>query len=131
MTYTWDKFEVGLSRSLSMKKTILMKKVSYSIFCELQGFFMAPTVITNVPINSVAMKEEIFGPVTCIQKFVTEDEAVEAANNNNYGLCSAVFTSNLNTAHRTAKNLKVISHMLSPHESLNSRVLELCHKRVR
>ncbi|KAF2368888.1 Aldehyde dehydrogenase domain [Trinorchestia longiramus] len=71
------------------------------------GFFMAPTVITDLPEESAAMKEEIFGPVTCIQRFNSEDEAVRAANSVRYGLCAAVFTRDLGTAHRTAHQLKV------------------------
>ncbi|XP_018020607.1 2-aminomuconic semialdehyde dehydrogenase-like [Hyalella azteca] len=71
------------------------------------GFFMAPTVITDVPEESQAMKEEIFGPVTCVRPFSTEEEVVRAANGVRYGLCAAVFTQDLGTAHRVAHALQV------------------------
>lgn len=71
------------------------------------GYYMLPTVITGLPDNSRCMQEEIFGPVTCVVPFDTEEEVVERANNTAYGLCASVWTSNLGVAHRVAQNLKV------------------------
>ena len=52
------------------------------------------------------VKEEIFGPVVVMHPFDTEEEAIELANDSAYGLASGVFTTNINTAHRVAGELK-------------------------
>jgi len=62
------------------------------------GYFVQPTLFTNVTDEMKIVKEEIFGPVTCALKFKTLEEAVERANNTSYGLAAAVFTKDLKTA---------------------------------
>ena len=52
------------------------------------------------------VREEIFGPVIAMTKFSSEDEAIKAANDTNYGLSSGIFTQNLSRAHRLAAKLK-------------------------
>lgn len=69
---------------------------------------MAPTVLTGMSDDASCMTEEIFGPVTCVVPFKTEDEVINRANNVRYGLCAAVFTKDLGLAHRTANGLHVI-----------------------
>ncbi|KAF4122234.1 aldehyde dehydrogenase (NAD(P)+) [Geosmithia morbida] len=71
-----------------------------------KGFFIAPTVFTNVTPNMRVFREEIFGPVVVVSVFKTEDEALELANNSAYGLGSAVFTTNIERAHRVAENVE-------------------------
>lgn len=73
-----------------------------------QGYFMRPTIITGLKDNSRCMQEEIFGPVTCVTPFDTEEEVISRANDTQYGLCASVFTSNLARGHRVAHKLKVI-----------------------
>ena len=68
---------------------------------------MLPTIITGLNDKSRCMQEEIFGPVTCVVPFDTEEEVIERANNTEYGLCASVWTSNLGVAHRVAHKLKV------------------------
>lgn len=63
-----------------------------------EGFFVQPTVFSNVTDNMTIAKEEIFGPVQSILKFETLDEVIERANNTPYGLASGVITKNINTA---------------------------------
>ncbi|XP_001603449.1 retinal dehydrogenase 1 isoform X1 [Nasonia vitripennis] len=62
------------------------------------GYFVEPTVFTNVSDDMTIAKEEIFGPVQSIFKFETLDEVIKRANNTPYGLSAGVFTENLNTA---------------------------------
>uniref|UniRef100_A0A336JYT1 CSON002400 protein n=1 Tax=Culicoides sonorensis TaxID=179676 RepID=A0A336JYT1_CULSO len=62
------------------------------------GYFIEPTVFSNVTDNMKIAKEEIFGPVQSIIKFKTLDEVIERANNTNYGLAAGVITKNINTA---------------------------------
>lgn len=60
--------------------------------CGNKGYFIQPTLFSNVGENMRIAKEEIFGPVQQIMKFKTMDDAIEKANNTNYGLAAAVFT---------------------------------------
>lgn len=78
-----------------------------------QGYFMRPTIITGLKDNSRCMQEEIFGPVTCVTPFDTEEEVICRANDTQYGLCASVFTSNLARGHRVAHKLKVIKLYIS------------------
>jgi len=59
-----------------------------------KGYYIEPTVFSDVADDHTICKEEIFGPVQVIQKFKTLDEAAERANRNNYGLAAAVFSTN-------------------------------------
>lgn len=52
-----------------------------------KGYFMLPTVIAEIKDESCCMQEEIFGPVTCVVAFDTEEEVVKRANGVKYGLC--------------------------------------------
>lgn len=63
-----------------------------------KGYFIQPTVFSNVTDNMKIAKEEIFGPVQSIFKFKTIDEVIERANNTCYGLASGVVTNNINNA---------------------------------
>ncbi|KAL4227705.1 Retinal dehydrogenase 1 [Mactra antiquata] len=63
-----------------------------------EGYFIQPTVFTNVTENMRIGKEEIFGPVQQLIKFKTMDEVVERANNTSYGLAAGCFTKDLDTA---------------------------------
>ena len=71
-----------------------------------KGFFIAPTVFTNVTPAMKIYREEVFGPFVVISSFKTEDEAIERANDTTYGLGSAVFTENLTKAHRVARRIE-------------------------
>jgi succinate-semialdehyde dehydrogenase/glutarate-semialdehyde dehydrogenase len=70
------------------------------------GYFYAPTVLTDVPADARLLREEIFGPVAPIATFSTDDEAIAAANNTEYGLVAYLFTSNLNRALRVTEALE-------------------------
>ena len=71
-----------------------------------KGFFIAPTIFLNPPVDSPIVQEEIFGPVLVIQTFRTEDEAVELANCTKYGLCSGLWTTDLNRAMAVSRRLR-------------------------
>ncbi|KAL2759606.1 hypothetical protein ACRALDRAFT_1060371 [Sodiomyces alcalophilus JCM 7366] len=71
-----------------------------------KGYFIQPTIFTNVKPEMKIMKEEIFGPVCAIAKFSTEEEAIQLSNDSSYGLAAAVHTTDLNTALRVSKALK-------------------------
>lgn len=67
-----------------------------------KGYFVAPTVLTDVPLSADAWVEEIFGPVVCIRAFDTEEEAVRLANDSRFGLAAAVMTADDARAERVA-----------------------------
>uniref|UniRef100_A0A8C0FCL9 Aldehyde dehydrogenase 8 family member A1 n=1 Tax=Bubo bubo TaxID=30461 RepID=A0A8C0FCL9_BUBBB len=71
-----------------------------------KGYFMLPTVIAEVKDESCCMQEEIFGPVTCVVAFDTEEEVIERANSVKYGLAATVWSSNVGRVHRVAKRLQ-------------------------
>ncbi|CAG8756766.1 24212_t:CDS:2, partial [Gigaspora margarita] len=71
-----------------------------------RGFYIKPTIFTDVVENMTIMQDEIFGPVTCIAKFKTIDEVIEKANLTKYGLAAAVFTNNIIKAVKLSKEIK-------------------------
>ena len=70
------------------------------------GYYMEPTVITNVKPNSTLFKEEVFGPVLAVSRFKTEEEAVTLANGTEFGLSAGIWTSNLAKAHKMVSKVK-------------------------
>ncbi|MGY1821989.1 aldehyde dehydrogenase family protein [Geodermatophilus sp. SYSU D00079] len=70
------------------------------------GFYMAPTVVTDVAPDSRLVQEEIFGPVLTVQVFDTEEEAVALANGTPYGLAAGLHTRDVARAHRVAARLQ-------------------------
>ena len=70
------------------------------------GHFFQPTVVDKLSPQSAIMREEIFGPVLGIIRFSTEEEAVEIANNTEYGLISYVFTENIHRGTRMIEKLE-------------------------
>jgi aldehyde dehydrogenase (NAD+) len=70
------------------------------------GNFVRPTVLTDVPPTSRAVREEIFGPVLCVQSFRDVDEGLRLANDSTYGLLAAVWTRDLGSAHSVARRLE-------------------------
>jgi aminomuconate-semialdehyde/2-hydroxymuconate-6-semialdehyde dehydrogenase len=69
------------------------------------GYYLQPTIISDVPQRSRACQEEIFGPVLVTTAFDTEEQAIELANGTEYGLASMIWTENLSRAHRVAAAL--------------------------
>ena len=71
-----------------------------------KGYFIEPTVFTDVQDNHQICQEEIFGPVLSVIKFNDIDEVIERGNKNMYGLAAAVWTRDIAKAHRMAAELK-------------------------
>jgi aldehyde dehydrogenase (NAD+) len=71
-----------------------------------KGYFIKPTIFTNVTNDMEIAKKEIFGPVLSIIPFETEDEAIEITNSTEYGLGNYLQTEDKEKAHRVAKKLK-------------------------
>ncbi|KAA0057877.1 aldehyde dehydrogenase family 2 member B4 [Cucumis melo var. makuwa] len=71
-----------------------------------KGYFIEPTVFSNVKDDMLIAKDEIFGPVQSILKFKDIDEVIHRANSTRYGLASGVFTSNIDTANTLTRGLR-------------------------
>ncbi len=71
-----------------------------------RGYFYEPTVLADVPADARVLEEEIFGPVAPITTFESEEEAIRAANNTQFGLVAYVFTSDFKRAIRVIEGLE-------------------------
>jgi betaine-aldehyde dehydrogenase/aminobutyraldehyde dehydrogenase len=70
-----------------------------------RGFFVKPTIVTDVTQDSEIVQNEVFGPVVTVQPFSSDDDAIEMANGVRYGLAASVFSENVGRA------LKVAAHL--------------------
>jgi len=70
------------------------------------GNFVQPTILADVPANSRAVREEIFGPVLAVSTFTDAEDAIRQANDTSYGLLAALWTRDLATAHSVARQLE-------------------------
>ncbi|MGU7778591.1 NAD-dependent succinate-semialdehyde dehydrogenase [Burkholderia sp. PU8-34] len=71
-----------------------------------KGHFFEPTVLTDVPLDADLLHDEIFGPVAPLVVFDTEEEAIEMANDTEYGLMAYIFTADLSRGMRVADRLE-------------------------
>ena len=72
-----------------------------------EGCWVQPTIWTGLPESARVIKEEIFGPCCHIAPFDTVEEVLEKANDNQYGLATAIWTTNVSRAHRVAQKMEV------------------------
>jgi len=72
-----------------------------------KGYFMKPTIISNLSPNTRVNQEEIFGPVVSLIPFESEKDAIDMNNDTVYGLSATIWTENIKKAHRVAENLEV------------------------
>ncbi|MGA8848325.1 MAG: aldehyde dehydrogenase family protein [Dehalococcoidia bacterium] len=70
------------------------------------GFYYAPTIFANVNNEMRIAQEEIFGPVLCIIKYDSDEEAIAIANDSLYGLAGGVFSTNIARAERVARGVR-------------------------
>jgi aldehyde dehydrogenase (NAD+) len=80
-----------------------------------EGYFMAPTIFTDVRSDMKICQEEIFGPVVAVQRFRSEDEAVALANDSIFGLVGAVWSGSLERGLRVASKIRTgLIHVNGP-----------------
>ncbi|KAF5003876.1 hypothetical protein FDECE_9606 [Fusarium decemcellulare] len=71
-----------------------------------KGYFVEPTVFTNVTDDMAIYREEIFGPVAAILPFTTEEDVVRRANDTSFGLGAALFTKDVSRIHRITRKIQ-------------------------
>jgi aminomuconate-semialdehyde/2-hydroxymuconate-6-semialdehyde dehydrogenase len=71
-----------------------------------QGAWIQPTILTGLSEQARCVKEEIFGPICHVTPFDTEEQAINMANDSKYGLAAAIWTTDLQRAHRVAAKIE-------------------------
>ncbi len=89
-----------------------------------EGFYFEPTVITGLKQDDEMIQNEIFAPVITVQKFSTDEEALEMSNDVNYGLSASVWTKNHSRAMRFSRDLDFGAVWINTHMPL---VAEMPH----
>ncbi|MDR7002698.1 succinate-semialdehyde dehydrogenase/glutarate-semialdehyde dehydrogenase [Neobacillus niacini] len=102
--------QAALSKVETLVEDALKKggKITFSGVkpAEENGYFYAPTIITNINDEMECMRDEIFGPLAPIATFKTEEEVIARANDSNYGLAAYVYTQNLSRSFRITEQLE-------------------------
>ena len=86
------------------------------------GYFVAPTVLVDVPDGAECSRQEIFGPVVTVETFTDEDEAVRRANDIPLGLSASVWTENARRSHDVASRLDAGTVWVNSHLVLANEV---------
>ena len=79
--------------------------------------YLHPTILTQVPEEAKVMKEEVFGPLVCINSYSDEDALVNKLNDNPYVFESCVFTQDINRALALAKNISTMTMVINNHSA--------------
>ncbi|WP_294567353.1 gamma-aminobutyraldehyde dehydrogenase [uncultured Arthrobacter sp.] len=87
-----------------------------------KGYFFEPTIITGAKQEDDIVQKETFGPIITVQKFLTENEAIEMANDVEYALASSVWTTDHGTAMRTSRDLDFGAVWINTHIMLTAEM---------
>ncbi|KAH8646328.1 aldehyde dehydrogenase [NAD(P)+]-like protein [Xylariales sp. PMI_506] len=87
-----------------------------------KGFWVEPTIFTEVKPHMRVFREEIFGPCVVIVPFDTEEEGLKLANDSTYGLMACVFTNSIARGHRVAREFEAGSVFINTSNALDARV---------
>jgi acyl-CoA reductase-like NAD-dependent aldehyde dehydrogenase len=83
------------------------------------GFYYAPTILDQVDPATEIAREEAFGPVLAVTAFDHEEEAIQYANGNEYGLAGGVWTSDVGRAHRVAAKINVGTFWINGYKTIS------------
>jgi acyl-CoA reductase-like NAD-dependent aldehyde dehydrogenase len=86
------------------------------------GYFIEPTILTNVSNDMRVAQEEIFGPVLSVIPFDDDDQAYAIANDTQYGLAAALWTTDVSRAHKSAQSLNAGTVWVNTYGQLSSNV---------
>jgi len=107
-----------LERAVDAKATILTGGESNGS----RGFFVKPTIVTDVDQKAEIVQREVFGPVVSVQRFADDAQAIEWANDVSYGLASSVFTRDIGRALNAARKLQFGTVWINDHIPLVSEM---------
>ncbi|KAK3439225.1 hypothetical protein EUGRSUZ_C03858 [Eucalyptus grandis] len=71
-----------------------------------EGYYIQPTIFTNVKEDNMIVKDEIFGPIMSLMKFKTTEEVIKRANDTRYGLAAGVLTKNIDMANTVSRSIR-------------------------
>ncbi|XP_014506785.2 aldehyde dehydrogenase family 2 member C4, partial [Vigna radiata var. radiata] len=71
-----------------------------------KGYFIEPTIFSDIKDDMLIAQDEIFGPVMALKKFKSIEEAIKSANNSKYGLAAGIVTKNLDTANTVSRSIR-------------------------
>jgi 1-pyrroline dehydrogenase len=80
-----------------------------------RGFFVKPTIVVDVTQDSEIVQDEVFGPVVSVQRFSSDEEAIEMANGVRYGLAASVFSRDVGRAMNAARRLEFGTVWINEH----------------
>jgi len=83
------------------------------------GYFVSPTVLSNVTNDMDVARSEIFGPVVAAIPFDTEEEAIAIANDTEFGLAGAVWTNDVSRSHRVAAQINAGTFWINGYKTIN------------
>ena len=83
------------------------------------GYFVGPTIFDEVSTDAALWRKEVFGPVLAIRSFSTEDEAVQLANDTDYGLAAGVWTTDPAKGKRVAERIKAGTVYINHYRSVD------------
>ena len=83
------------------------------------GYYINPTIFQNVKNDMTIAREEIFGPVLATISFNNIDEAIEIANDSPFGLAAGIWTSDINIAHKAARDIQAGAVSINSYSSID------------
>ncbi len=101
----WERVNGFVERARAEGATVLQDCASGVDFAAASGCYFRPTLVTGVDTASEIVRDEVFGPVLCVQTFRTPAEAVELANHTAYGLAASVWSESIGQAMEVAAGL--------------------------
>jgi len=87
------------------------------------GSVYSPTILENVPPSAKVYREEIFGPVTVVERFSKLSEAIAKSNDTAYGLQAGIFTQDIDTAYQAIENLNFGAVLINDTSDFNSDLM--------
>jgi acyl-CoA reductase-like NAD-dependent aldehyde dehydrogenase len=87
-----------------------------------QGYFLEPTILTNVTQDSEIVQQEVFGPVVTIQSAADDGEAIRLANDVEYGLGASIFTKDVGVAFEAARRLEFGTVWINDHGAVTAEM---------
>ncbi|GEM75749.1 aldehyde dehydrogenase [Vibrio sagamiensis NBRC 104589] len=100
-----DKIEQAIQLAKQEGATILLGGKRYQNPTHTEGLYFLPTLLDNLPTDSVLLYQEVFGPIICLQSFEGVDQAISLANSTSFGLHAGIYTQDIALGLKLAKRI--------------------------